>query len=99
MSRLNMISKLSMHDFDKCEYCSQSKITKTSHKFIIRKFKLLNLIHSEYLCVNLMASWLGMVKYILLLLLITVLVMIFYWTKYSMYLHQGIRGWIQRPMW
>ena len=31
-----MIPKLSLNDFEKCEYCSQTKITKIPHKSIVR---------------------------------------------------------------
>ena len=34
MSRLNLIPKLSLHDFEKCTCCSQAKINKTSHKSV-----------------------------------------------------------------
>ena len=34
MSRLSMIPKLSLHEFDKCACCSQAKITRTSHEFV-----------------------------------------------------------------
>ena len=47
MSRLNLIPKLSMHEFEKCACCSQAKITKTSHKSINRVTKPLELIHSD----------------------------------------------------
>ena len=47
MSRLNLIPKLSLHDFEKCACCSQAKITKTSHKFVTRVTKPLELIHSD----------------------------------------------------
>lgn len=42
-----MIPKLSTNEFDKCEYCSQAKITRTFHKFVIRKYEPLDLIHSN----------------------------------------------------
>ena len=45
MSRFEMISKVSMNDFDKCEYYNQAKTTKTLHKFAIKKSKPLYIIH------------------------------------------------------
>ena len=36
-----------MNDFEKCEYCSQAKITRTSHKSVIREYEPLDLIHSD----------------------------------------------------
>ena len=36
-----------MDDFDRYEYCSQAKITKTPHKYVIRKLEPLDLIHSD----------------------------------------------------
>ncbi|KAL4026406.1 hypothetical protein IC575_014836 [Cucumis melo] len=47
MSRLNLIPKLSLHDFEKCACCSQAKITKTSHKSVTRVTEPLELIHSD----------------------------------------------------
>ena len=47
MSRLNMIPKLSMYEFEKCTYCSQAKITKTSHKSVTRVIESLELIHFD----------------------------------------------------
>ena len=32
MSRLELIPALSLNDFEKCEFCSQAKITKAPHK-------------------------------------------------------------------
>ncbi|KAL5834983.1 hypothetical protein ACOSQ3_014575 [Xanthoceras sorbifolium] len=36
LSKLELIHKLSLNDFDKCEFCSQAKITKTTHKSVLR---------------------------------------------------------------
>ncbi|KAL4025369.1 hypothetical protein IC575_013758 [Cucumis melo] len=47
MSRLNLIPKLSLHDFEKCACCSRTKITKTSHKFVTRVTEPLELIHFD----------------------------------------------------
>ena len=47
MSNLGLIPKLSLNDFHKCEFCSQAKITKTSHKSVIRESEPLDLIHSD----------------------------------------------------
>ena len=47
MSRLNMIPNLSLHEFEKCECCSQTKITKTLHKYVTRLIEPLELIHSN----------------------------------------------------
>ncbi|KAL0556336.1 hypothetical protein IC582_004849 [Cucumis melo] len=47
MSRLNLIPKLSLHDFEKCACCNQAKITKTSHKSVTRVTEPLELIHSD----------------------------------------------------
>ena len=47
MSRLNMIPKLSMHEFKKCICCSQAKIIKTLHKSITKVTEPLELIHSN----------------------------------------------------
>ncbi|KAL0534481.1 hypothetical protein IC582_028772 [Cucumis melo] len=47
MSRLNLILKLSLHDFEKYACCSQAKITKTSHKSVTRVTEPLELIHSD----------------------------------------------------
>ena len=46
MSSLGLIPKLSK-DFEKCETCSQAKITKRAHKNVIRNTELLELIHSD----------------------------------------------------
>ena len=47
MSNLEMIPKLSLKDFDKCESCSQAKITKIPHKSVIRVSEPLDLIHFD----------------------------------------------------
>ena len=47
MSRLNLIPKLSLHDFEKCTRCSQVKITKISHKSVTRVTEPLDLVHSS----------------------------------------------------
>ncbi|KAA0046026.1 putative Polyprotein [Cucumis melo var. makuwa] len=47
MSRLNLIPKLSLHDFEKCACCSQAKITETSHKSVTIVTGPLELIHSD----------------------------------------------------
>ena len=47
MSRLGIIPNVRLDDFEKCESCSQAKITKTPHKSIERKSKPLDLIHSD----------------------------------------------------
>ncbi|KAL0545202.1 hypothetical protein IC582_020351 [Cucumis melo] len=46
-SWLNLTPKLSLHDFEKCACCSQTKITKTSHKSVTRVTEPLELIHSD----------------------------------------------------
>ena len=46
MSSLGLIPKLSK-DFEKCETCSQAKITKKSHKSVVRNIELLELIHFD----------------------------------------------------
>ena len=48
-----MIPKLSLNDFEKCEYYSQAEITKTPHKSVVRVNEPLDLIH--YDIVNLKA--------------------------------------------
>ena len=47
MSSLGLIPKLPLKDFEKCESCSQAKITKTPHKSVIRVSEPLDLIHSD----------------------------------------------------
>ena len=47
MSRLNLIPKLSLHEFEKCACCNQSEITKISHKFVTRITVPLELIHYD----------------------------------------------------
>ena len=49
MSKLEMIPKLSMKEFEKCEFSSQAKLTKISHKSVLKESKPLDLIHS-HLC-------------------------------------------------
>ena len=46
MSSLGLIQRLSK-DFEKYETCSQTKITKRTHKRVIRNTELLKLIHSN----------------------------------------------------
>ena len=46
MNSLGLIPRLSK-DFEKCETCSQAKITKRPHKTIVRNTELLELIHSD----------------------------------------------------
>ena len=46
MSSLGLISRLPK-DFEKCETCCQTKITKRSHKIVVRNTELLELIHSD----------------------------------------------------
>ena len=46
MSSLGLIPRLSK-DFEKCETCSQAKITKMPHKSVVRNTELLELIHSD----------------------------------------------------
>ena len=47
MSRLGIIPNVRLDDFEKCESCSQAKITKTPHESIERKSEPLDLIHSD----------------------------------------------------
>ena len=47
ISNLGMILELSLKDFDKCESCSQAKITKPPYKSMTMVFKPLNLISSN----------------------------------------------------
>jgi len=47
MSGLGLISKLSSNDFEKCQFCSQAKITKESHKLVTRETEPFDLIHSD----------------------------------------------------
>ena len=44
---LGLIPKINVNDSIKCEFYSQAKITKTSHKSIIRESDPLDLIHSD----------------------------------------------------
>ena len=46
MSSLGLIPRLSK-GFEKCETCSQAKITKRSHKSVLRNTRLLELIHFD----------------------------------------------------
>ena len=46
MSSLGLIPRLSKY-FEKCETCSQVKITKSPHKSVVRCTELLELIHSN----------------------------------------------------
>ena len=46
MISLRLILRLSKY-FEKCETCSQAKITKRSHKSVVRNTELLELIHSK----------------------------------------------------
>ena len=47
MITLDLIPKMSQTDFDKCEFCSQAKITKKPHKSVDRFSEPLDLIHSD----------------------------------------------------
>jgi hypothetical protein len=47
LSNLGLISKLISDNLEKCEFCSQAKITKTSPKSVIRESEPLHLIHSD----------------------------------------------------
>ena len=48
MSSLGLLPKLSLNDFEKCEFCSQAKITKAPHKTVIGKeTEPLDLVHSD----------------------------------------------------
>ena len=42
-----IFSKMNQTEFEKCEFCSQAKITKNSHKSVIRESEPLDLIHSD----------------------------------------------------
>ena len=46
MSGLGLIPRMSK-DFEKCETCSQAKITKRTHKSVVRNTELLELIHFD----------------------------------------------------
>ena len=46
MSHIGLIPKLH-NEFEKCEYCSMTKITKQPHLKVERKIELLELIHSS----------------------------------------------------
>ena len=47
MSNLGFILKLSSNHFEKCVFCSQSKITKKSHKLVVKESEPLDLIHFD----------------------------------------------------
>ena len=47
MSNLGLIPKLSLNDFEKCEFCSQGKITKSPQKLVDRVSEPLDFIHSD----------------------------------------------------
>ena len=47
MSNLGLIPNMSINDFDKCDFCSQAKITKNPHKSVNRESETLDLIHSD----------------------------------------------------
>ena len=47
LSRLNLIPKLSLDEFENYACCSQARITKTLHKSVTRVTKLLELIHFD----------------------------------------------------
>ena len=47
MSKLGFIPDMSLNDFEKCEFCSQAKITKIPHKSVNRVSEPLDLIHSD----------------------------------------------------
>ena len=48
MNSLGLIPKLSKN-FEKCETCSQAKITKRPHKSVVKNTKLLELIHFDFM--------------------------------------------------
>ena len=48
MNSLGLIPKLSKI-FEKCETCSQAKITKMPHKSVVKNTKLLELIHFDFM--------------------------------------------------
>jgi len=47
MSGLGFIPKLSSNDFEKCQFCSQAKLTKESHKSVTRETEPCDLIHYD----------------------------------------------------
>lgn len=47
LSNLGLILKLNVNDLEKCEYCSQAKITNTSYKSVIKKFDPLDVVHTD----------------------------------------------------
>ena len=49
MSNIGLIPKMSENDFEKCDFCSQAKITKKPHKSTTRECEPLDIIPS-YIC-------------------------------------------------
>jgi hypothetical protein len=47
LSNLGIIPKFNFNKVEKCEFCSQAKITKKSHKSVIRESNPIDLIHSD----------------------------------------------------
>lgn len=47
LSKLGMIPKVDLNNFEKCTSCSQAKIIKSSHKSVVRITTILELIHSD----------------------------------------------------
>ncbi|KAK2372890.1 CBL-interacting serine/threonine-protein kinase [Trifolium repens] len=47
LSNLGIIPKFNFNKVEKCEFCSQAKITKKSHKSVIRESAPIDLIHSD----------------------------------------------------
>lgn len=47
LSNLVLILKLLLNDFEKCDFYSQAKITKSSHKYVVRESKSLDLLHFD----------------------------------------------------
>jgi hypothetical protein len=47
LCHLGLIPKLNLNEVNKCEFCSQAKITKSSHKSVIRESEPMDLIHSD----------------------------------------------------
>ncbi|CAJ2638290.1 unnamed protein product [Trifolium pratense] len=47
LSHLGLIPKLNFDNVEKCQFCSQAKITKSSHKSVIRQSEPMELIHSD----------------------------------------------------
>lgn len=48
LSDLGLIIKISLNDFEKIDFCSQTKITKSLHKSRVKEFEPLNLITLIY---------------------------------------------------